>query len=110
MHINPLDEIVSLDARAVRASVSLVEQATAADMDRPTPCAGWALRDLLAHMLTQHYGFAAAAAGHADLAHWRPRPLGSDPVTAYRVAAEHVLTAFAAEGVLDRELTLPEIT
>lgn len=32
-------------------------------MSRPTPCAGWSLRDLLARMTVQHRGFAAAAAG-----------------------------------------------
>jgi gas vesicle protein len=40
-----------------------VTQLTPADLTRPTPCAGWTLHGLLAHMTTQHYGFAAAAAG-----------------------------------------------
>jgi uncharacterized protein (TIGR03086 family) len=110
MPINIPDEIVSLDARAVRASMDLVARATAADMSSPTPCAGWTLRDLLAHMSVQHYGFAAAAQGHADLAYWQPRPLGPDPVTAYRAAAEHVLATFSAGEILDRALILPEIT
>jgi uncharacterized protein (TIGR03086 family) len=110
MHMKLPEDMVSLDARAVRASVDLVARATAADMSRATPCAGWTLRDLLAHMVAQHYGFAAAAAGHADLAHWRPRPLDGDPVAAYRAAAEHVLTAFAAEGARRRAFVLPETT
>ncbi len=100
--------IVALDAQAVRESVRLVERATAADLARPTPCADWTLYGLLRHMATQHYGFAAAAAGDGDLARWRLRPLGDDPVGAYRAAAECVLAAFAADGVLDREFPLPE--
>jgi uncharacterized protein (TIGR03086 family) len=109
MHTNIDVDIVALDARAVRASVDLVARATAADLALPTPCAGWTLHGLLAHMATQHYGFAAAAAGDGDLARWRLRPLGEDPAAAYRAAAGHVLAAFAADGVLDREFPLPEI-
>jgi uncharacterized protein (TIGR03086 family) len=59
-------------------------------------------------MVGQHYGFAAAATGDGDLARWRPRPSGEDPVLTYRASADHVLAAFAADGVLDREFPLPE--
>jgi uncharacterized protein (TIGR03086 family) len=59
-------------------------------------------------MVTQHYGFAAASTGDGDLARWRLRPLGDDPVATYRIAADHVLAAFAADGVLDRVFPLPE--
>jgi hypothetical protein len=38
------------------------------------------------------------------------RALGEDPVAAYRAAAEWVLAAFSADGVLDREFPLPEFT
>jgi len=102
--------IVALDAQAVSESVRLVAQATAADLARPTPCADWTLHGLLRHMIAQHYGFAAAATGDRDLARWRLRPLGEDPVAAYRAAAECVLSAFAADGLLDRDFPLPEFT
>jgi uncharacterized protein (TIGR03086 family) len=95
--------IVALDARAVRASVGLVAQAGAADLARPTPCAEWTLLGLITHMTAQHYGFAAVAAGDSDPAHWRCRRLGPDPVADYRAAAETVLAAFAAGGVLERK-------
>ena len=105
-----LDEgIVALDAQAVRESVRLVDRSTAADLSRPTPCAGWTLADLLTHMTTQHYGFAAASTGDGDLANWQPRSLGDDPVASYRAAAEHVVAAFAVDGILDRQFPLPEI-
>lgn len=101
-------EIVALDAQAVRASVALLTNAQPADMARPTPCADWTLHGLVSHMAAQHYGFAAASTGDGDLARWRPRRLGADPVADYRAAAETVLAAFSAEGVLDREFPLPE--
>jgi uncharacterized protein (TIGR03086 family) len=110
MHMHTIlgNDIVGLDRQAVRESARLVGQVTAADLTRPTPCADWTLHGLLRHMIAQHYGFAAAAAGDGDLARWRPRPLEEDPVAAYNAAADCVLTAFAADGVLDGEFPLPE--
>ncbi|MEV4890870.1 TIGR03086 family metal-binding protein [Nonomuraea sp. NPDC055795] len=99
--------LIELNARAVRASVALVDRVRAADLARPTPCAGWTLRDLLAHMTAQHYGFAAASRGEEGLDGWRPRDLGEDPAGAYRAAAEHVLAAFAGDVVA--EFPLPEL-
>ncbi len=107
MHIN-LADIVALDALAVRESVGLVARARPGDLARPTPCADWTLCGLISHMTAQHHGFAAAAAGDGDLARWRPRRPGADPVAGYRAAARAVLAAFAADGVLDRRFPLPE--
>jgi hypothetical protein len=77
------EEIVILDARAVRASVEVVSQASVADLARPTPCADWRLAELLAHMTAQHNGFAAAA--------------------------ERVIAAFAAAVAPAGKFVLPEI-
>ena len=107
---NSVARIVRLDAVAVRASVRVVCLAGPEDMDRMTPCAGWTLGDLVAHMTAQHDGFAAAAAGAgADLARWQPGESAGDPVGEYEAAAGRVLAAFTADGVLDRPFTLPEI-
>jgi len=103
------DGIVALDAQAVRASAGLVARARPADMARPTPCADWTLHGLISHMAAQHYGFAAAAAGDGDPARWRPRRLGRAPVADYQAAADTVLAAFSADGVLDRRFPLPEL-
>ena len=104
-------DIVGLDARAVRASVQVVSQAGTGDLARPTPCVNWTLADLLAHMTVQHNGFAAAAAGDGgDLVHWQTGAPVADPGGEYATAAERVLAAFAAEGVLAREFALPEIS
>ncbi|MFI6368744.1 TIGR03086 family metal-binding protein [Nocardia sp. NPDC050630] len=103
-------DLIALNAQAVRTSIEVVSHLTAADLAKPTPCAGWTLHGLLAHMITQHYGFAAASRGEGDLSLWRLRPLGADPVADYRAAAEHVLASFAEDGVLDRTFPLPEFT
>ncbi len=99
-------DLVALDAVAVRTSVDLVAQAQ--DFDVATPCAGWALGDLVAHMTVQHHGFATATAGNPF--DWEPAPLGEDPIGAYREAAQHVLLTFAAPDVLDRKVLLPELS
>ena len=104
-------DIVSPDAEAVRASVRVVGLAGPQDLARMTPCAGWTLGNLVAHMTAQHDGFVAAAAGEgADLSRWQPGEPGADPVGEYEAAAGRVLAAFAADGVLDRRFTLPEIS
>lgn len=104
----PTVDYVSLDAQAVRASMELVTRVTDDDLAKPTPCRSWTLYGLLAHMATQHYGFAAASRGDGDEARWKVRDLGADPVKAYLDSAEHVLDAFAEEGVTERLFPLPE--
>jgi uncharacterized protein (TIGR03086 family) len=103
-------DLVAFDAQAVRTSIELVSHVTTADLTKPTPCADWTLHGLLTHMITQHYGFAAAARGESDLALWKLRRLGDDPVESYRTAAEHVIAAFAEDGVPERKFPLPEFT
>jgi uncharacterized protein (TIGR03086 family) len=103
-------DIREYDARAVLASVKVVSAVTADRLDLPTPCAGWTLGDLLAHMTGQHYGFAAAAGGEAaDRSVWRNRRVDDDPVGGYTEAAERVVAAFADNAVLTRGFWLPEI-
>jgi uncharacterized protein (TIGR03086 family) len=117
MRTNPTEgravaaDIRELDRRAVLTSVGVVSGVTAADLDRATPCSEWTLGDLLAHMVAQHRGFAAASAGRGtDPAVWRAPPLGDDPASAYARAADRVLAAFAQDGVPTRQFALPEIS
>ena len=98
-----------MNARAVQYSVDHVDAVTTADLDRPTPCAGWTLADLLGHLMAQHRGFAAAATGHgADLTQWAVPQLGDDVRRQYRTEADAVLAAFAAVKAPDQPFHLPE--
>ncbi|MER5253177.1 MULTISPECIES: TIGR03086 family metal-binding protein [unclassified Streptomyces] len=122
------NDLVALDRTAVRESVRVLRAARDTDWERPSPCAGWTLRDLVAHMTAQHHGFAAAARGAgADRTYWIAPDLGRDPFKVYDESVRHVLAAFAEEGgagaaggagqvgsdgevgVLERGFTLPEI-
>ncbi|MFD8206929.1 TIGR03086 family metal-binding protein [Streptomyces sp. NPDC059695] len=104
-------DILDLDRTAVLETVRLLEHAQPEDWERPTPCDGWNLRRLVAHMAGQHHGFAAAASGGgADLAVWQDRSLGHDGLAVYRESADLVLGQFAEPGILTREFSLPEIS
>lgn len=105
----PKGGIQELDRRAVLRSAEIVAQVRDGQWDDPTPCGTWSLRRLLAHMTAQHLGFAAAAeGGPVDEAVWQETPL-DDPRRAYADSVDRVLDAFAADGVLDREVVLPWI-
>lgn len=110
MHIT--SDTLLLHRAAVLASVDAVNAVTHDDLAKPTPCAGWDLATLLAHMTVQHYGFAAAARGGADLGVWDPATVAdavaSDPAGAYAAAAADVLSAFEADHVLEAPFALPE--
>jgi uncharacterized protein (TIGR03086 family) len=98
---------------AVLASVDVVDNVTAKDLRRATPCDGWNVSQLLAHMTAQHYGFAASARGEgADLTLWDTATVADavavDPAGTYAAAAADVLAAFADDAVLHTSFALPE--
>ena len=99
------------DAAAVRATVALTALISPADLARPTPCAEWDLRALLAHMTAQHRGFAAAAVGRgADASVWLPDLQDQEPIPRYAQSAADVISAFRPDDVLDRGFHLPELS
>jgi uncharacterized protein (TIGR03086 family) len=106
------EAIVDQNTRAVRATVRVVALVNDVDLARPTPCAGWNLGDLLAHMTVQHDGFAAAAAGEgADLERWQLRRFDPETLVAeYVLAAGRIMDVFSDPDVLDRQFCLPEIS
>ena len=94
-------------------SIELVDSVRASDLDAPTPCAGWNLADLLAHMTAQHRGFAAAARGSGvDAGVWRADAvigaITADPGGTYADAAYDVLAAFAEDTAPQATFALPE--
>ncbi|MEV5612630.1 TIGR03086 family metal-binding protein [Streptomyces sp. NPDC052225] len=102
-----LSALVALDRIAVEEAVRLVGLVGADDWGRDTPCAGWSIRRLVAHMTAQHRGFAAAARGRGeDPEAWREAEAGA---AAHRDAALDVLAAFAEPALAKREFTLPEL-
>src|ERR1700682_2517762 len=90
---------------AVMASVDVVNSVTPKNLQRATPCDGWNLSHLLAHVTVQHHGFAAAARGDgANPAHWDiatvADAVATDPAGTYAAAAADVLEALAERDEL----------
>lgn len=105
----PAPDLRDLDRQALDAAGRVVAQVTAADLDRPTPCAAWNLGELLRHMVSENHGFAANAAGApVDRSIWDSGDLGTDPSRAYHDSAAAVTTAFGAPDVYDRRVEVRE--
>ena len=89
---------------------AVVEQVRKEHLDLPTPCARWTLRQLLAHMIGQNHGFAAAADGElTDRTAWADREFGDEPAAAFAESSAAVSRSFARDGVLDSQMWLPEV-
>jgi uncharacterized protein (TIGR03086 family) len=107
-----MSDVVECHRAAMQVSIAVVEQLSAADLMRPTPCADWSLEQLLAHMIGQNYGFAAAAASSdagRDMAGFADRPVRQHPVAEYADSARHVIDAFSDVDLLSRTMYLPEV-
>lgn len=110
VHVDTWPDLLELDRKAVQATTAALTAAIPGDLHRRTPCAGWTLADLLAHMTVQQDGFAEASTGAVtELERWTPVRLGDAAVPAYTAACERVLAAFHRPGVADRAFPLPEI-
>jgi uncharacterized protein (TIGR03086 family) len=85
--------------QACGATDATIERIFAADLDKPTPCAGWDVRALLNHVVgTLHLG-AALLADSAPTVAMGPGELPAtdlldgDPLKSYRVGVEVLLAA-----------------
>lgn len=102
VHIN--SDLRALHHRALDDTSALLADLAPADLDRPTPCADWDLRALLAHMVGQNDGFAAAVAEpDAPASAFAP-----GPPDGWEKSAAALAEAFAA-APLDREVLLAEL-
>jgi uncharacterized protein (TIGR03086 family) len=99
-----------LHRRALRVSVDVVDRVRPEQLGLPTPCAEWDLGQLLAHMTGQNHGFALAAGGAPTaLGDFAPREVAADPAGLHAASAAELAAAFAAPGLLERRIWLPEI-
>jgi uncharacterized protein (TIGR03086 family) len=99
----------ALHRRALDAVTDLLVGPTPADLARPTPCAGWNLRQLLAHMVGQNHGFAAAAEHDVGIEAFADRPMDRDVPRTWSESADRVADALAAAVAVDgRTILLAE--
>jgi uncharacterized protein (TIGR03086 family) len=97
--------------RGITLFCGVVSRARPTDLRRPTPCEGWAVRDLLAHQLGQDRAFTAALAGGADdVMAWAPVPVGDDVPAPLLAALDEQHVALGRYGdPTDRTIWMPEI-
>jgi uncharacterized protein (TIGR03086 family) len=106
-----VENIIELHRRSVTGLRPVVDRVTPADLERPTPCAGWDLRALLEHMAGQDRGFAAAVRAarqgdDVDVSAFAPHPLGPSPAATIADGLDEVVATFAAGA--DGPVLLPE--
>ena len=107
------------DRAATGLCLTAVEMVKPNQLDLPTPCAGWNLGELVAHLVAENRGFAAIARGATwseQLGEevrfgpemWRPGP--PDEITLARFAAttDAVEAAYADDAVLDLPMEMRE--
>jgi uncharacterized protein (TIGR03086 family) len=90
--------------RALWATGTVVDGIAARQLELPTPCDGWAVRELLNHIVSGNLWVAELAAGRtiADVGdRLDGDTLGDDPAAAYRASAELAAEAFNEPGAMD---------
>jgi uncharacterized protein (TIGR03086 family) len=90
--------------RALHATGKVVDGVTADQLELPTPCDGWNVRELLNHIVSGNYWAAELANGKmiADVGdRLDGDTLGADPQAAYRASAGLAAAAFDAPGAMD---------
>lgn len=95
--------------RAVTSSRSVLASVRPGQMDRPTPCQSWQVRDLINHMIEAPL-FAAVVMETGD---WKNQTgestdhTAGDYMAAYDAATARAISSFKAEGALSKLVQLP---
>ncbi len=92
---------VAMLERAVESTGRVVAGVSRDDLDRPTRCTEWSVRDLLNHLIGS-YEAVAAAAGAGVTNSPATDFTATDHAAAYHGAAAKAVKALAAAGALDR--------
>ncbi len=95
------DRVAQL-AEAVAVVAPIVAAVRPDQLDLPSPCTEWTVRQVIAHLVSGNEGLTAV------LEEREPREidLGDDPAAAFLESAERMLAALRVPGTLDRTLTL----
>jgi uncharacterized protein (TIGR03086 family) len=99
-----MTEILALHRRTMDTAAAIVHRIEPEQLGLPTPCAGWDLGRLLAHMIGQNHGFASAARGEPfSAAVWDDRAVFGPPGPVFAESAAATVAAFATDGAAERE-------
>jgi uncharacterized protein (TIGR03086 family) len=73
----------------------------------PTPCAGWTVEDLVAHVIAGNVKYAGIARGDDFVPGAPTVDIGADPAGTYAETLEAMVEAWRQPGALEREIGLP---
>jgi uncharacterized protein (TIGR03086 family) len=96
-------------ARAVRSSRPVLVAVRPEQLDDPTPCVSWKVRDLINHMV-QAPAFAATVASTHDFSNHRGDDAdhaSGDYLGAYDAATKRALDALRGEGAFEGSVKMP---
>jgi uncharacterized protein (TIGR03086 family) len=106
----PEPEPTSADVleEACLSTAAVLELVCSADLDRPTPCASWNVRDVVNHIVGGTGFFAELAekgtvTDHGDGADYT----ATDFAATFRREAERLIAAFRAPGAMTKPMKLP---
>ncbi|MFC4944130.1 TIGR03086 family metal-binding protein [Pseudonocardia sp. GCM10023141] len=106
-----ITDLRPLHLRALVDAHRIVAAVRPADLTLPTPCTDWDLRALLAHMIGQNHGFAAAIAdGDAPVESFAPLPPDPDDIIGDWTRSADRLTAAFTAAAPDQQVRLVEIS
>jgi uncharacterized protein (TIGR03086 family) len=94
--------------QAVSVAKGVLANVKPGQLDDPTPCASWKVRDVINHLVGGSYFFAAATNGEpAGEAAEAPDFASGDYRAAYEEGSKQAIAAFAAPGALERIVKVP---
>jgi uncharacterized protein (TIGR03086 family) len=93
--------------RAIAVAKGVLAGVKADQLDDPTPCASWKVRDLVNHLVGGSFMFAGAASGEGFGGGEQADYASGDFVGAYEEGSTKAVAAFAAPGAQERLLKLP---
>jgi uncharacterized protein (TIGR03086 family) len=103
-------QTITLHHQALDLATVQVEAVRTEDLPRATPCAGWDLAALLAHMTGQNHGFADALRGGTDPAAYAPTTGWAESVVDLLDAVAHPRTDAVLLAEISTTLRFPVAT
>jgi uncharacterized protein (TIGR03086 family) len=100
------DNPLALFRRAAVVANVTVAAVRGGQLDDPTPCTQWTVRELINHVLTGNLRFVAFATGGVGPDRFVDH-VGDDHVASFRDSLRRVTEAFEAPGFLERRVPTP---
>jgi uncharacterized protein (TIGR03086 family) len=101
-----MDDPRDMYRRAGDVAGQVIGQITPAQMELPSPCAGWNVRDVINHVANSQHRFAAVLTGQQGPERDED-VLGDEPSAAFRISVGALNRVFDEPGFLERTVSTP---